>query len=789
MTAGIRLTQALRAAAFFALLLGQTHLQGAEPAPPDSDGDSIPDAQDNLPALATLPLHWAVQGVEIRWIGLAPGPSSAWNGTNALTLFSHRERGDRPGSRAGAGATASPLDPLREGPAQVNGLARLGLFGSDEVPWQALQRRRARRFAANPAGRGRGVSLRFEVHFRNLSGTDWHLRGLGVPILADGRQVATAQPENPALAARGVVFPGSASPRVYGVAFVAEVPADQTGRLFDALEQRAPRFAFERAEGWIVSDSLPEDLPLSAWFAGICRQTVPVRLRGGDGQVLVWRMARTVAGARQSVASWAETLNDLSRAAYGRPFWLEEQGMLTSLAGWDTGAWDRWWRLAGRPDADGWRRVELKREVTFELGDAPPDLSRAARKRAAAAADHPILRGLLGHRAWRAGDADAAVACFRQAAERGYAPGQFALGRALAAGRGTERNEALAAHACRQAAGQDYAPAAAWLGGALLRGVGSARDPAAGAAWLGQAAAQGHPEGEGLYALCLTRGVGVAADAQEGLDLTRRAAAQGDATAQLALAIQLLAAGAPEAIDWLACAAEGGDAKAQARLGRCLETGEGTARDPAAAAAWYARAAAQGEATAQVALGRALRRGHGVKRNPRRAADWFRQAAEQGQLEAQTWWGLALIDGQGVDRDTARGLDWIRRAAEQGHPQAQYLLGLCAYAGLGGMAAEPAAALRWFQAAADQQVLPARIFVGFCYYDGRGTAQDRGEAFRHFREAAERGSAVGQIWLAHCFAFGEGVETDLNRAREWAQEAWRQGHPGGRQMLRRIPGN
>jgi hypothetical protein len=31
------------------------------------------------------------------------------------------------------------------------------------------------------------------------------------------------------------------------------------------------------------------------------------------------------------------------------------------------------------------------------------------------------------------------------------------------------------------------------------------------------------------------------------------------------------------------------------------------------------------------------------------------------------------------------------------------------------------------------------------------------------------------------------VAVDLDLAREWAQKAWRQGHPGGREMLRKIP--
>ena len=788
MTLGIRRKQTLLAALLISLLLGRAPLLMANDAPVDSDGDGIPDEQDNLPTLATLPLHWSVQGVEIAWDGVAPGSSSAWNQTNALTLFNRRERGDQPGSRLGASATASPMDRIGNEAEAVNGLPLLGTFGSDEPPWQALQRRRARRFAANPLNGRRGVRVLFAIHFRNFSATDWHLRGLRVPIMAGGRQVTMAYPDSPALAVRGIIFPGGNPWRVYGVNFIATVPAEQTSAFLAALQHEAPRFAFEAADGWIATDRLPDDVPLARWFENIRRQTVPVKIRGGDGQVLVWRVARSADGQRQRLASWIATVNQLAQENYGRPLLLEQEGILLSLSGWDTGAWDRWWHITGSRSAGDWRNLVLSHEIIFELSDKPPTLTRTMRKRAAVADPHPILLGQQGELARQKGDAAGALDYDQQAADMGYAPALFRLGTALAEGRGAEVNHAQAVRACQQAANQSYAPAAAWLGGVLLRGdYGTKRNPVAGFGWLGKAAAQGHPDGMGLHALCLTRGVGVKADVTQGLAATRRSAAMGNSTAQLALAIQLLATNDAEALEWLTCAAEAGNAKAQARLARCLETGEGGVRNPKAAAVWNARAAAQGEAAAQLALGRALRSGNGVKRNPRQAAHWFSQAAEQGNPEAQTWWGLALLNGQGVKRDTALGIDWIRRAAEQKHPQAQYLMGLCTYAGLSGTDADPSAALKWFKAAAAQQILPARIFVGFCYYDGRGVAQNHKEAARHFREAAEQGSPIGQIWLSHCHANGEGVERDLNLAREWAQKAWQQGHPGGRQMLRRIP--
>ncbi len=757
----------------------------------DSDGDGLPDDRDPLPALATVPLHWSVQAVMVAWEGLSgtPDPAAAWNRADALLIASTRERGDIPGSRPGACATASPLDARAGTSPPDNGIDALSVFGTGEMIWSPQQRLRVRRFAENPAGAGRGVVLVFEMHFRVFSSEAIRLGQLRIPVLLDGRRVAMARPADPGHAERGLVLPGGKPRQVFVVPFQAVVSPRKVKAALRAMEEASPVLQFDRAEGLCNPPGHDGTLAVADWFKGIRERTAEVKLRGGDGQVLAWRVARRLAGAPQTVRDWAETVNALAQQHFGSPFWIEEAGFLTSLAGWDTGAWDRWWRLEGRRAAGtDWLDTRLDRGVTLTLGDAPPAWSARERQRLAeVATENPRLLCLQARQAWLDGREADAVAAYRLAADRNYAPGLNWFGFCQAEGRGVERDLARAVTAYQAAAKQNYAPGEAWLGGCHLRGNGVPVNRESAFAWLGKAAAQGHPEGTAVHALCLTRGLGVPADPAKGLLATRRAAWLDSPIGQLALGMQLLDAGNPAGVDWLLCAAESGDARAQTRLARCLAEGEGIAANPKAAAAWYGRAAAQGDAAAQLALGRVLRAGHGVRRDAAQAAHWFEQAAGQGNREAQTWLGLMLLDGEGVARDPAAGVGWIRQAAEQGHAQAQYLLGLTLYAGLGGMEAAPAEALKWFQAAADQQILPARIFHGFSLYSGRGAAQDRVAAFRQFQMAAEQGSAIGQIWLAHCYAFGEGVEVDLTQAREWAQKAWRQGHPGGRAMLRRIP--
>ncbi len=89
----------------------------------------------------------------------------------------------------------------------------------------------------------------------------------------------------------------------------------------------------------------------------------------------------------------------------------------------------------------------------------------------------------------------------------------------------------------------------------------------------------------------------------------------------------------PVAIEWLKRAAEAGSAEAQYQLGYMYSTGEGVAKDDAAAAQWFGQAAANGMAAAQDYLGVIYGDGRGV------AQDW---------VKSYMW--LSLAAGQGLDQ-------------------------------------------------------------------------------------------------------------------------------------------
>ena len=69
---------------------------------------------------------------------------------------------------------------------------------------------------------------------------------------------------------------------------------------------------------------------------------------------------------------------------------------------------------------------------------------------------------------------------------------------------------------------------------------------------------------------------------------------------------------------------------AQAMVAAMYYDGDGTARDPSAAANWFHNAAAHGDLFSMWALGWHLRDGDAVARNEAEAVQWFSKAAQQG---------------------------------------------------------------------------------------------------------------------------------------------------------------
>ena len=119
---------------------------------------------------------------------------------------------------------------------------------------------------------------------------------------------------------------------------------------------------------------------------------------------------------------------------------------------------------------------------------------------------NPEAQSRLG--VWHAGgqegltrDSAQAAKWFRNAAEQGFAEGQFNLAVLLTNGDGVSRNPSEAAVWCRRAAEQGFVDAQFMLGIKLARGEGVARDTVESTAWLQVATSNGHAEAARRLAL------------------------------------------------------------------------------------------------------------------------------------------------------------------------------------------------------------------------------------------------------------------------------------------------
>lgn len=177
-----------------------------------------------------------------------------------------------------------------------------------------------------------------------------------------------------------------------------------------------------------------------------------------------------------------------------------------------------------------------------------------------------------GRAAQDRGDFAEMAECYRKAARRGNAEGQYNYGVCFEKGDGVRQSLAVAAKWYRKAAEQGYGFAQYNLGCCYIEGRGVERSAAEAAKWFEKAAERGIVQAKYNLGLQYLQGNGVPESA-------------------------------PEAARWFRQAAEQGYADAQYNLAVCFAQGTGVAWDPVEAAKWYQRAAAQGHVPALCALG------------------------------------------------------------------------------------------------------------------------------------------------------------------------------------------
>ena len=799
----------------------------------DSDGDLIPDARDPHPLIANVPVYWSVQSFALSRSSeagdqAANGPSgdgrspSGHTWSTSPSLLIAQVTTNPPAPLATSKSTVLPLTarkPVRE--LGVHPFAHLAIFGNDTIRLGALERARVSAFLRGWSADGAytPVQLAFTVRFLNLDTKRWDMRNLEVPVTLGGKIWAMARvvPKNPG--DNGLsLFVGN---KVVKQDFVAEIDSSSAKAFLSRLASAdaTPAFDFAAASGLdpeVTSDDPPQagGYSLSAAFQSILLKTRLIRVEGPEGLSWTWRVAtkdRSL-GSPVTFGQLAEDINAVSEQVYGAPLFVFDGAYPISIAGWDNGFWDLYWKVArngGDIDPAKLLSSRLNDDLVLHLSSAPPSSLPPA-------SSTPILSHLRGVLYYHAGRDDLARECFFAAGREGAPQGYSWCGHSVArandsasngdgpseAGRSPSgQSKAEAARLYKLSADAGYAPGLAWYGrikmqsaeGAMQSPSEAGRSPSGqnkggqeAAAAFKKAADQGLAEGRFLYGLLLRNGVGVKANRAEAMKLLEKAAWQGCVPAMSAYGDGLLESGSLEGRDWIELAAKDGDGKAAARLARLLRAGElGTTADPVAAAKWLQRAADAGDAASLVSLGEALRAGAGVRRNPKKAAEYFRRASEAGDIDGKTWYALCLLEGNGVRRDVPRALDLLSQAADAGNANARFFHGVCLFGGYGGTEPDKAAAMvRFLSAAADQPA--ANVFLGVGYLNGLGLKKDEKKAFECFKAAADRDLPAGILWLAHCYANGVGVKKDLEEARNWARKAANLGIPAGRQMLLSI---
>ncbi len=814
----------------------------------DSDGDLIPDDRDPCPLIANVPIYWSVQQFTLSRsseAGRSPSGQAegdgrtefgqSWATTPSLVIAQVTTNPPAPSgvgrSPSGQPWTVMPLTSRKPIIAlKAHPFAPLSVYGNDAIRLGALERARVSAFLRGWSADGANtpIQLTFTVRFLNLDTTKWEMEHLEVPVTLGGKIWAMARvvPKKPG--DNGLIL--LVGDKVGKQDFVAEIDASSVAAFLSRLvsSEFTPCFDFAGASGLDPAAS-PDNPPesgvysLSAAFQSILLKTHPVRIEGPDGLVWTWRVATTDRrlGSPVTFGQMAEDMNAVSERIYGAPLFAFDGTYPISIAGWDNGFWDLYWKVS-RKGRDLNPSELLSSRFTADIVLA---LSTSSPSSLPAGGATPIISHLRGVLFYHAGMMEQAIECFTAAGQEGAPQGYSWCGRCMMRmpeevqdgpsgdgrtelqsanggistgpsgdGRtafGQNQNQAEAARLYKLAADAGYAPGLAWYGRVEMQNgpSGAGRSPSgqeSAATALKKAADQGLAEGRFLYGLFLKNGVGVKPNKAEAMKLLEKAAWQGCTPAMAAYGDGLLESGSLEGRDWIELAAKAGDDKAAARFARFLRDGElGTAPDLAAAAQWLQIAAEAGDAPSLVSLGEALRAGSGVRRNPKKAAEYFRRAAEAGNSEGQTWYALCLLEGNGVRRDVPKALDFLSRAADAGNANAKFFHGVCLFGGYGGTEPDkPAAMVRFKSAAAEQPA--ANVFLGVGYLNGLGLAKNEKKAVECFKAAADRDLPAGILWLAHCYASGVGVKKDLEEARKWARKAADLGVPAGRQMLLSI---
>ena len=194
--------------------------------------------------------------------------------------------------------------------------------------------------------------------------------------------------------------------------------------------------------------------------------------------------------------------------------------------------------------------------------------------------------------------------------------------------------------------------------------------------------------------------------------------------------------------------------------------GRGVAQDDGEAVSWYRRAAEQGDASGQFNLGVPFSymtpRLNCPLASPCSAARRYHETASPSSCATPRPFSYMTPR---LNCPLASPCSAARRYHETASPSS------CAtprmYENGRGVAQDDGEAVSWYRRAAEQGDASGQFNLGVMYENGRGVAQDDGEAVSWYRRAAEQGDASGQFNLGVMYENGRGVAQDDGEAVSW----------------------
>ena len=330
---------------------------------------------------------------------------------------------------------------------------------------------------------------------------------------------------------------------------------------------------------------------------------------------------------------------------------------------------------------------------------------------------------------------EAAIDCFRRAADAGYADAWYYLGNAALTGTDPDRYKTA----------MEYYQKAEELG-SLLALYGEAR----------------------LYQY----GRGTEVDREKAKALYEEAIAGGCVEANEGLSALLLDAGDGQAaIQYAEKALEGNDiqlvCRAMINIGKAYKDGIGVEKDLEKTLEWYKKAADAGYNAGYGNVGWQYYYGQGVEQSDAEALAWFEKAAEKGYTHELAW---CYLNGKLVEQDYAKALELYLRALDSsvvslgsGSNTAFINIGWMYQEGKG-VEQDYAAALDWYLNGVEDGDPDCMNAAAALYRDGKGTEKDPDRALELYEQAAKNNSASAYGNLGDLYVEGKEVPQDYQKA-------------------------